>query len=106
MKSKRSLCQNLNKFLLMYRNTPHSVTNEPPSLLFLGLRLRMQLDLLRPNLKQYIDNKASNLTKCNRPISGFNVGDKVAVCDYRKSSGGERWQTSVILSRLGKYITK
>jgi len=50
----------------------------------------MQLDLLRPKLKQYVDNKAPNLAKCNRPISEFNIGDKVAVHDYRKSNGGVR----------------
>jgi len=49
----------------------------------------MQLDLLKPNLKQYVDNKASNLEKCNRRIE-FNVSDKVAVRDYRKFNGGER----------------
>ena len=41
MKSKGSLFENFDKFLLMYRNTPHSLTNEPLALLFLGRRLRM-----------------------------------------------------------------
>ena len=32
------------KYLLVYRNTPHSTTGEPPSLLLMGWRLRTRLD--------------------------------------------------------------
>ena len=31
MKGELSLSDNLNKFLIMYRNTPHTLTNEPPA---------------------------------------------------------------------------
>ena len=32
MKGELSLSDNLNKFLIMYRNTPHTLINEPPAL--------------------------------------------------------------------------
>ena len=37
---------NMAKFLLAYRNTAHSTTGEPPSMLFLGRPLRARLDLV------------------------------------------------------------
>ena len=46
MRGENSLQANLDKFLIMYRNTPHSVTNECPSVLFIGRKTRMCLDLL------------------------------------------------------------
>ena len=38
--------QALASFLLTYRSTPHSTTNETPSKLFLGRKMRTRLDLL------------------------------------------------------------
>jgi hypothetical protein len=33
----------------MYRNAPHSTTNETPAKLFLGRNLRSRVDLIRPD---------------------------------------------------------
>ena len=41
--------QALVSFLLTYHTTPHSTTNETPSKLFLGHKMRTRLDLLLPN---------------------------------------------------------
>ena len=83
MKGELSLSDNLNKFLTMYRNTPHTLTNEPPALLFIFRRLRMRLDLVKPDLKRHVDNKVANIAKCQRSPAEFKVRDKVAVRDYR-----------------------
>ena len=45
----KDLNQKLSNFLLMYRNTPHTTTNESPAKLFLGRELRTRLSLLKPN---------------------------------------------------------
>jgi hypothetical protein len=36
----------INKFLLGYKNAPHSTTRESPAILMLGRKLRCRLDLL------------------------------------------------------------
>ena len=60
MKGELSLSYNLNKFLIMYQNTPHTLTDEPPALLFISRRLRMRLDLIKPDLKRHVDNKVAS----------------------------------------------
>jgi len=50
------LIRKLNCFLLMYRNTPHSTTNETLAKLFMGRNLRVRLDLLKPDTKQHVTN--------------------------------------------------
>ena len=81
MKGKLSLSDNLNKFLIMYRNSPHTLTNEPPALLLIGWRFRMRLDLVKPNLKRHVDNKVASIAKYQRSPAEFKVRDKVAVRD-------------------------
>lgn len=46
--------QRLDGFLLIYRNTPHATTKEPPAMLFLNRKLRTRLDLLKPNLAKIV----------------------------------------------------
>ena len=40
---------NVASFLLSYRNTPHSVTNQPPAILMYGRTLRSKLNSIRPS---------------------------------------------------------
>ena len=42
------------KYLLVYRNTPHSTTGERPSLLLMGRRLHTRLDLLTPSVEKHV----------------------------------------------------
>ena len=102
MRGENSLQANLDKFLIMYRNTPHSVTNECPSVLFIGRKTRMCLDLLCPTLLEDSICEPSLQTDDNsRPQKGFCVGDKVAVKDYR---GKTRWATGVVVSCVGNVM--
>ncbi|CAC5425906.1 unnamed protein product [Mytilus coruscus] len=47
----------LAKFLLAYRNTPHTTTNETPSKLFMGRHLRNRLDLIKPDINRQVQDK-------------------------------------------------
>ena len=40
---------NVASFLLSYRNTPHSVTNQPPAILMYGRTLRSKLNRIKPS---------------------------------------------------------
>jgi hypothetical protein len=42
------LHKKLANFLLVYRNTPHSITNETPAKLLMGRQLRTRLNLIKP----------------------------------------------------------
>lgn len=49
-------------FLLSYRNTVHSTTNETPAKLFLGRNLRTRLDLLKPDVKRTVTDSQMKVT--------------------------------------------
>ena len=100
MKNQRSVEANLANFLLLSRNTPHTSTNECPSLLFSGRKTRMKLDLVRPDLKRNINDRLQKQILCSskRLPRQFEVGEKVAVRDYR---GKNRWAYGVVLSQIG-----
>lgn len=51
--SPKGLVANLNKFLFMYRVTPsaHNISDITPAELFMGRRIKCQLDLTRPEKK-------------------------------------------------------
>ena len=48
--SSKPVKEKLAKFLIAYRNTPHSATGVSPAQLLLGRPLRTHLDLVKPNL--------------------------------------------------------
>ena len=41
--------EKLDRFLLCYRNTPHTATGESPAKMLKGYTLRTKLDLLKPD---------------------------------------------------------
>ena len=47
----------LDRFLLAYRNAPHALTGQAPAALMMGRRLRMRLDVLRPDLRKKVEEK-------------------------------------------------
>jgi hypothetical protein len=53
----------LQHFLLSYRNTPHASTERSPAEMFLGRRLPMVLDRLRPNAKHTLEEAALRQTE-------------------------------------------
>ena len=48
--------EKLDRFLLHYRNTPHSATGESRAMLLKGYTLRTKLDLLKPDIRQRVEN--------------------------------------------------
>ncbi|CAL1280694.1 unnamed protein product [Larinioides sclopetarius] len=63
----------LQRFLLQYRITPHSLTGETPSALFLRTCIRTRLDLFKPNLRDKVVQKQSSRLDTesilNEPVS-------------------------------------
>lgn len=74
----------MDKFLLRYRNTPHSTTKQSPAELFLGRPLRSVLDSLKPDLAATVADSQATQVKysSSRPARHFSVGDEVWVRDF------------------------
>ena len=51
----RDLDMNLANFLLTYRNTPHSITKQPPAVLMYNRTLRFNLQQIKPADKQIVE---------------------------------------------------
>lgn len=103
VKSGKTVQEAIQEFLLIYRATPHSVTDASPSSLFLGRTVKTRLDLLRPDLrgevqKKQMDQKRFHDTKRTR-LGSFEVGQEVWVRDYRE--GSARWSEGKVLEVLG-----
>ena len=67
------------KYLLVYRNTPHSTTGEAPCL------LRTRLDLLIPSVEKHIEARqySSMVNRtAKRGLRYFHAGDAVLTRNY------------------------
>ena len=53
----------LSKFLIKYRNTPHSTTGEIPATLVMGRKLRTRLDLIKPGIRKHVTDKQVSQAK-------------------------------------------
>ncbi|XP_055932001.1 uncharacterized protein K02A2.6-like [Argiope bruennichi] len=88
----------LQRFLLQYRITPHSLTEETPSALFLKRCIRTRLDLFKPNLRDKVVQKQSSRLDTESILREFQEGEKVAVRNY---SGPNKWKIGTIINRDG-----
>ncbi|XP_048731638.2 uncharacterized protein K02A2.6-like [Ostrea edulis] len=94
-----SLNKKIANFLLLYRNAPHSVTNETPATLFHGKNLRTFLDLIRPDTRKIVADKTmKNAVEERGTIREFKENDHVIVRDYRNN---DKWINGQIRSKLG-----
>ena len=66
--------EELNKFLLAYRTTPHSSTGATPAFLMFGRELKTKLPQLRPN-KSFLDEGMRD-RDWNQELAGKMYGDK------------------------------
>ncbi|XP_014834021.1 PREDICTED: uncharacterized protein K02A2.6-like [Poecilia mexicana] len=94
-----SIQHKIDNFLLVYRNSVHTTTNQSPALLFMNRQLRSRIDLLKPNLRREVQNKQfSNFAR--EPPRSFDVGQQVLARDYR----GEKWTPGKIITRSGPLM--
>ena len=98
----------LAKYLLVYRNTPHSTTGESPSMLLMGRRLRTRLDLLTPSVEKHVESRQYSTMvsrTAKRGLRQFNAGDTVLARNYGR---GEKWVRGIISEVLGSrhYMVK
>ena len=91
--------QKLSNFLLTYRKTPQSTTQEAPAMLLMKRIPCSRIDLLRPNVAQKIREKQEVQKKHHdkhTKAKEFSVSEPVWVRDYR---GQDKWTQGVIKER-------
>ena len=94
----RTIQSKLSKFLIMYRNSPHSTTGECPSSLFLGRRLATRLDLIKPSLSKTISKSQSKMVRSTFDRN-YDIGQSVSIKDYRNNE--TKWIPGVIREKTG-----
>ena len=93
---------NLAKFLLTYRNTPHSVTGQPPAVRFKGRTLRSRLHLLRPTDRLVLENlhpeRSEKILSGTRKERTFNQNQSVWV----QMTADKSWVPATVVGTHGK----
>lgn len=77
-----SIHTKVERFLLSYRSTPHTVTKETPAKLFMGRQVRTRLDHLRPSLTKSVRKRQKGDESRKLPRH-FKLGEHILVRDYR-----------------------
>jgi len=88
----------LANFLLTYRTTTHATTGVRPDQLFFGRELRTRLSLIRPQVRDYVEEKQAKMIKNSLGLREFYPGENVVVKDMRKN---HTWWPGVIAERSG-----
>ncbi|CAG9787188.1 unnamed protein product [Diatraea saccharalis] len=97
---KQDLENSLQKFLFVYRSTPHSITCKTPAQLLLGRQVRTTFDLLRPSTSELVKQKQMKQIRYrNGSDRQFNVGDKVFFKLFKNNSFS--WEKGVVSDRSG-----
>ena len=103
--STSQLQTNMAKFLLAYRNTAHSTTGEPPSVLFLGRPLRTRLDLVKPDLPRKMLNRQIDQARAKErsPTRQLSIGQTVLARNY---TGKDKWLPGTVQAKTGPLSYK
>ncbi|XP_044592420.1 uncharacterized protein K02A2.6-like isoform X2 [Cotesia glomerata] len=98
LKSGYDKSEALIKYLFYARATPHATTGVSPAELQIGRKFRTILDLIRPDVSEYVKNKqdAQRRSSTGNRVVNFEVGSQVMVKDYRTGS----WLVATINSQL------
>ena len=75
-----SIQDRLSHFLFHYRITPHSTTGLPPAEMLMGRRLRSRLDLLFPDVSQWVETQQQRQKHSHdstKPKRTFSIGNLV-----------------------------
>ena len=106
--SSRPVKEKLAKFLIAYRNTPHSTTGVSPTQLLFGRLLSTLPHLVKPNLNHKMVNQQHQqsiraVNKKGRQRHQLEVGDSVMSRDYR---GNLKWCAGLIVNKTGPLMYK
>ena len=98
--------EKLAKFVIAYRNTPHSSTGVSPAQLSLGRPLRTRLDLVKPNFNGKMVNQQHQQSigaanEKGRQRLQLEVGDSVMSPDYR---GDMKWRSGLIVNKTDRLM--
>ena len=104
--SSKPMKEKLVKFLVAYRNNPHSTTGESPAQLLLGRPFRTRLDLVKPSLNRKMVNQQhqQSIRAANekgRQRRQLEAGDSVMSRDYR---GDMKWRSGLIVNKSGPLM--
>lgn len=90
----------ISRYLLVYRNTPHSTTGVSPAMLLMGRRLRTRLDLMLPSFQKRVNSSQDKMVKQSKShgLCELELGDNVLVRNFGK---GDKWMKGVIIEVLG-----
>ena len=83
------------KLLMAYRTTPQSTTGVSPAELLQGRKIRTKLDMLKPNLNDYVEQKQPQQKNCHdsNRTSDYSIGERV----YARGFGtGPKWLPATI----------
>ena len=97
-----TLEQGLSRLLFTYRLAPHSTTGRSPAELMLGRQPRSQLNLLKPNITQKVEQKqfSQKLTHDKSSVThDFQKGEEVYARNF--STQGSRWLAGHIIKLTG-----
>lgn len=87
----------ISRFLLSYRNTPHSTTGKSPAMMLQGRKLRCKLDLLHPPVETEKSPEEGRV-KIGRKLE---IGEIVLARDFRP---GGTWRRGIIVKKFGKFL--
>ncbi|CAG9137758.1 unnamed protein product [Plutella xylostella] len=95
----------LDRYLLMYRSTPHSATGRSPAELLLGRELRTPLHLLRPSLADAVrERQRKQVELRGGHLRSFEVGDNVMFKAFQNNKSF--WMNGVVSQRTGPVSYK
>ncbi|KAL1265192.1 hypothetical protein QQF64_003219 [Cirrhinus molitorella] len=79
--------QRLARFVFTYRNTPHTVTEHTPAVLFLKRQSRTHLSLIKPDVSDVVSKHQLQQQKVNdkksKSLRAFSLRKRVFVRDFR-----------------------
>ena len=102
-KSNVSDSHKLASFLLTYRNTPHSVTGRTPAELLNKRKLRTRLDLLRPDMRKFVEKKQDKQKSQHDvrvQLREFEKNERVRVKNWRDNKD-VKFVPGTVVRRLG-----
>ncbi|XP_060861913.1 uncharacterized protein LOC132938952 [Metopolophium dirhodum] len=93
----------IQKFLMMYRNTPHSTTLQAPAKLLLGRNIRTQFDALIPSSVDVVNGRQTAQIKHHgKRQHELKIGDTVVVRDYRNND--QKRSKGTVTKSLSKNV--